>query len=146
MAAGKPMVRRWLGVVNTRGTFLRFGLTGMVFTVLGPSLFWLAYPLGAFQALILTEVMVHGLRFATFRSVVFKADRGYRVSFPRYLISALPVSLMGWMTVALFRSRLDRTTLTIVMAAIALLVGFCWSRYVYGKASIRNWNGASIAD
>ena len=144
MPSNKPTFRSWLGFVSTRGTFLRFGLTGMVFTVLGPSLFWLSYPLGAFQALILTELMVHGIRFATFRSVVFKADRGYRVSFPRYLISSLPVSLTGWMVVALFRSHLDRTSLTVLMAAIALLVGFFWSRYVYRRPSIRHWKGSSI--
>ena len=34
-------------------------------------------------------------------------------------------------TVAVFRNRLDRTTLTLTGAIIALVVGFVWSPYVY---------------
>jgi len=45
----------------------------------------------------------------------------------------LPVSLAGVVTVALFRHRLDRTTLTLTGALIALVVGFVWSRYVYSQ-------------
>lgn len=116
-----------------RRAFLRFGLSGVVFTLLGPALFWLAYPLGPFVAVAVAELSVHALRFATFRTVVFPAHRGYRVSVPRYVVSALPVSLAGVITVALFRHRLDRTTLTLTGASIALVVGFLWSRYVYSK-------------
>ena len=116
-----------------RRTFLRFGLSGMVFTILGPALFWLAYPLGPFVAVAVAEISVHALRFAIFRKLVFPAHRGYRVSLPRYVVSALPVSLAGVVTVALFRNRLDRTTLTLTVALIALVVGFAWSRYVYSQ-------------
>lgn len=118
-----------------RRAFLRFGLSGVVFTVLGPSLFWLAYPLGPFVAVAVAELLVHALRFATFRFLVFPTHRGYRVSLQRYILSALPVSLAGMLTVALFRNRLDRTTLTLTGAFIALGVGFLWSRYVYSWSS-----------
>lgn len=120
-----------------RQAFLRFGMSGVVFTILGPSLFWLAYPLGPFVAVAVAEVSVHLLRFFTFRQVVFPAHRGYRVSLPRYVVSALPVSLAGVITVALFRHRLDRTTLTLTGALIALVVGFLWSRYVYSQPVAR---------
>jgi len=107
-----------------RSAFLRFGLSGVVFTILGPALFWLAYPLGPFVAVAVAELSVHALRFATFRKLVFPAHRGYRVSLPRYVVSALPVSLTGFTVVVLFRNRLDRT---------ALVVGFVWSPYVYSQ-------------
>ncbi|MFM9103239.1 MAG: hypothetical protein ACKOPS_18670 [Cyanobium sp.] len=49
------------------------------------------------------------------------------------MLSALPVSLTGVIWVALFRTRLDCTTLTLTGALISLVVGFVWSRYVYSK-------------
>ena len=114
-----------------RRVFLRFGLSGIVFTILGPALFWLAYPLGPFVAVAVAELSVHALRFATFRTLVFPAHRGYRVSLLRYVVSALPVSVTGVIVVALLRNRFDRTALTLTGAVIALGVGFLWSRYVY---------------
>ena len=113
--------------------FVRFGLSGVVFTIIGPSLFWLAYPLGPFVAVAVAELLVHMIRFATFRSLVFPARKGYRVSLLRYVVSALPASLAGVLTVALFQGRLDRTTLTLIVALIAVVFGFLWSRYVYCK-------------
>jgi hypothetical protein len=120
-----------------RGAFLRFGLSGAVFTILGPSLFWLAYPLGPFVAVAVSELLVHAVRFTTFRAVVFPANRGYRVNLQRYVLASMPVSLAGLLTVALLRHRLDRTSLTLTTAMIAVLVGFIWSRYVYTRPATR---------
>jgi putative flippase GtrA len=119
------------------GTFLRFSLSGAVFAVLGPLLFWLSYPLGPFKALALAQLIVHAIRFTTFRLVVFKANKGYKVSLPRYVISSLPVALAEFLSVAIFRHRLDRTALTLIGVIISLVVGYSWSHFVYGKASIR---------
>jgi putative flippase GtrA len=116
-----------------RRAFVRFGLSGVVFTILGPGLFWLAYPLGPFVAVAVAELIAHVLRFITFRRFVFPAKRGYRVSLARYVVSALPVTLAGVLAVALLRNRLDRTMLTLSVAAIALGVGFLWSRFVYSQ-------------
>jgi hypothetical protein len=121
------------GLETGRRAFARFGLSGVVFTTLGPALFWLAYPLGPFVAVAVAELAVHALRFATFRKLVFPARKGYRVSLLRYMVSALPVSLTGLIVVAMFRNRLDRTSLTLTGAMIALVVGFAWSRYVFTK-------------
>lgn len=120
-------------VDSGRHAFLRFGLSGVVFTILWPGLFWLAYPLGPFLAVAVAELLVHAVRFAAFRQVVFPAHKGYRVSLRRYVLSALPVSLAGVLTVALLRNRLDRTTLTLTVGLIAVVVGFVWSRYVYSQ-------------
>lgn len=116
-----------------RRAFLRFGLSGVLFTILGPALFWLAYPMGPFVAVAVAELSVHAVRFATFRKLVFPAHMGYQVSLPRYVLSALPVSLTGVIVVALFRNRLDRSALTLTGALIGLVVGFVWSRYVYSQ-------------
>ena len=125
LETGFPLVRQSI--------FTRFFLSGIVFTILGPCLFWLAYPMGPFIAAGLAEVAVHSVRFVTFRIFVFPADMGYRVSFPRYLISALPITLAGLTSVAVFRNVLDRTALTLVSALISVVVGFLWSRFIYTR-------------
>ncbi|MFN9622130.1 MAG: hypothetical protein ACK587_04760 [Cyanobacteriota bacterium] len=113
--------------------FLRFGLSGVVFTILGPLLFWFAYPLGPLIAIVMAEIIVHSVRYFTFRLLVFPASKGYNVNIQRYVISALPVSLTAFFTVVLLRNRLDRTSLTAIGAIISVGVGFAWSRYVYTK-------------
>lgn len=112
-------------------TFVRFGFSGVVFTILGPCLFWLAYPLGPFLAVIITELSVHIVRFIVFRALVFPARKGYNVSLPGYVLSALPVSATGIITVAFLRNHLDRISLTLATASIGIVIGFAWSRHVY---------------
>jgi putative flippase GtrA len=123
---------------SARQAFLRFGLTGVVFTILGPFLFWLSYPLGPFMAVAVAELTVHSIRFLVFRSIVFPKTKGYKVNLPRYIISALPVTIACFVTVALLRHRLDRTALTLFTALIALVVGFLWSRSVYAWRADRS--------
>jgi len=118
---------------SARRAFLRFGLSGVVFTILGPSLFWLAYPLGPMIGIGIAELSVHSLRFLTFRRIIFPAAKGYRVSLPRYLVSALPVTLACVAMVALLKNRLGRFELTLAGAIFSLLIGFTWSRFVYTK-------------
>ena len=89
--------------------------------------------MGPFLAATLAEVAIHSVRFFTFRSFVFPAAMGYHVSIPRYLVSALPLTLTGFVSVALFRTVLDRTALTLVSAFISVVVSFLWSRFVYSQ-------------
>lgn len=116
-----------------RHAFLRFGLTGAIFTVLGPGLFWLLYPLGPFKALALAEVSVHTLRFLAFKTIVFPHKKGYNVDIGSYLISALPISAGAFAIVAILKGILDRTLLTITSTLITVLIGFLWSRFVYRR-------------
>ena len=125
----KPNVKNEKG----RMAFMRFGLSGLLFTVLGPTLFWVAYPLGPLVAVAIAELNVHILRFLIFRTVVFPADKGYRVSLPRYAASALPVTIVSVAIVMLLSNRMERTELTVTGALLSLLIGFIWSRYVYTR-------------
>ena len=118
-----------------QNVFSRFFLSGVLFTFLGPFLFWLAYPLGPFFAVAMAEVSVHCIRFLTFRLLVFPAQKGYRVTLPRYVISALPVTVAGVVTVAAFRKQLNRTELALITAFISVVVGFVWSRFVYTRTT-----------
>ena len=120
-----------------RSTFSRYSAAGIFFTFLGPSLFWLTYPRGPFIAAATAELTTHLLRFYTFRFYVFPAEMGYRVSAYRYIASALPVSLIGLITVAALHKHFGRTITTISCTAIAIVCGFFWSRYVYGRSNQR---------
>jgi hypothetical protein len=124
--------------VARQNIFTRFLLSGIAFTILGPCLFWIAYPIGPFLAAALAEVTVHAVRFLAFRTIVFPANMGYVVSFPRYLVSALPLTLAGFTSVALFGHALDRTALTLVSALISVVIGFLWSRFVYSQPAKRS--------
>jgi hypothetical protein len=117
-------------------TFTRYGLSGLVFTLLGPGIFWLAYPAGPFLALAIAEGSCHVLRYLSFRHFVFPRSHGFHVSVPRYIVAAIPTALIGIVVVALFRNLLGRTTLTLLVALISVSVGFLWSRFVYKQPRI----------
>jgi putative flippase GtrA len=112
-------------------TFTRYGLSGIVFTLLGPGVFWLAYPAGPFLALGIAEASCHVLRYLTFRHLVFPHSHGFHVSVQRYIVAAIPTTLTGIVVVAMFRNVLGRTTLTLIGALLSVSVGFLWSRFVY---------------
>ena len=111
--------------------FTRYGLSGVVFTLLGPGIFWLAYPAGPFLALAIAEASCHVLRYLSFRHLVFPRSHGFQVSVPRYIVAAIPTTLTNIVMVAILRNLLGRTTLTILVALFSVSVGFLWSRYVY---------------
>jgi len=117
--------------MKRHNSFMRFCLSGVFFTTFGPGLLWLAYPLGAFIAVGISELLAHSLRYASFRWFVFPASRGYKVTASRYLLSAIPISLANLLTVTFLRNQLDRTTLTLAVVLISISVGFVWSRFIY---------------
>jgi hypothetical protein len=117
--------------MRRHSAFVRFCLSGVFFTTLGPSLLWLSYPLGAFIAVGISEIIAHSLRFVSFRWFVFPASKGYKVTAMRYILSAFPISLANLLAVTLLRNLLDRTTLSFSVALISVSMGFLWSRFVY---------------
>ena len=114
-------------------TVTRYGVNGLVFALLGPSLFWLLYPLGPLRAWLLAEVGCHLLRYASFRWLVFPRHQGFIVSADRYVLAWMPTALVGFLTVALLRGRLARTELTLVGALISFMVGFALNALMYRK-------------
>ena len=86
--------------MSRRSDFIRFSLSGIVFTILGPCIFWIAYPLGPFLALAMAEASCHVLRYLSFRHLVFPRGHGFHVSVPRYIVAAIPTTLTGIVVVA----------------------------------------------
>jgi putative flippase GtrA len=120
----------------TKHTFTRYGLSGVVFTLLGPGIFWLAYPVGPLLALAIAEASCHILRYLSFRHLVFPRGHGFHVSVPRYIVAAIPTTFTNIVMVAILRNLLGRTTLTLLVALFSVSVGFLWSRFVYKQPRI----------
>ena len=116
---------------DKKDSFLRFIASGLVFTILGPGLFWLGYPLGPFIALAIAETTVHIARLMAFKMIVFPAHKGYRVNLGRYVTTALPVSLTGLAIVATLRNKVDRNSLTLIGSIVSMSIGFVWNRFIY---------------
>jgi phosphate starvation-inducible membrane PsiE len=96
-------------------------------------LFWLLFPIGAIAAWAIAECSCHTLRYLSFRHLVFPAEHGYRVTIVRYLVSVAPTSLIGLLLVALLKGHMDRTMLTLTIAAIVIAMGFGLSLLAYRK-------------
>ena len=117
-------------------TFTRYGLSGAVFTLLGPGILWLAYPAGPFLALGIAEASCHVLRYLSFRHLVFPRGHGFHVSVRRYIVAAIPTTLTNILLVAIFRNLVGRTTLSLLVALFSVSVGFLWNRFVYKRPRI----------
>ena len=116
-----------------RYAFMRFSLSGVIFTSLGPTLFWFLYPVGPYLAVASTEIVIHTMRYFTFRHLIFPHKKGYRVSPVRYIVSALPVTLSSFVCVGLLKDVLNRTALTLCTALLSVIIGFLWSKFVYTR-------------
>jgi len=119
-----------------RHTFTRYGLSGVFFTIMGPGILWLAYPLGPFLALGIAEASCHILRYLSFRHLVFPRGHGFHVSVPRYIVAAIPTTFTNILLVAIFRNLLGRTAITVFVTVMSVSVGFLWSRFVYRQPRI----------
>jgi hypothetical protein len=116
----------------------RYILSGVFFFLLGPSLFWLLYPIGVNLAFIGAELFTHTLRFVIFRKFVFPQTAGFDVTPSRYFISNIPNSLICFASVNFLASHIERLPLTILSAAFSLIVGFILSRLIYYERHRRN--------
>jgi len=104
---------------------------GIVFTFIGPSLFWLLYPLGPFLSVLATDSILHTLRFCSFKKIVFRDKSRYNVTFRGYLFSILPEIIIRLFLVDLLYNYLERGILTIVMAIISISLGYIISQTVF---------------
>ena len=110
---------------------MRYMSSGVIFTVLGPGIFWSAYPMGPIVAAVLAETVSHTIRYFTFKCYVFAADKGYRVTLSRYFRATAPVSVLVFITVLMLESALPRGALTAAVTLVGVTTGFAWSKYVY---------------
>ena len=75
----------------------RYGISGIAFTIIGPVVFWFLYALGSVWSVVLTECIVHAVRFAVFKRFVFREKDGYKVDILGYIAAAAPVTAIFYM-------------------------------------------------
>ena len=120
-------------IERKRYAFMRFSISGVLFTLAGPALFWILYPVGPYLAVVSTEIIIHAIRYFAFRLFIFPQERGYNVSPFRYILSASPITLSSFICVGILKDSLNRTTLTLSSALISMVIGFLWSQYIYTR-------------
>lgn len=126
-----PFLRNMNAKEKKRKALVRYSFSGLFATLMGPTLFWLLYPIGLNIAFIFTEICIHILRYLSFKFFVFPASKGYSVSIWRYGLSVLPLTLTTFVSMTLLHPFLDRLLISIVPALITIFIGFIWSRFVY---------------
>ena len=109
----------------------RYLISGVVFTIFGPTLFWVLYPLGAMLGLALSITVAHTARYFVFRVFVFTRNQGYRVSPLRYLISICPAVLAEFLVTSLTYRLFSRTVVVALATVVSICIGYLSSKYIF---------------
>ena len=111
----------------------RYLISGAVFTIFGPTLFWLLYPLGAIFGLAVSVSVTHTARYFVFRTFVFTRSQGYRVSPLRYLMSICPAVFAEFLVTSLTHRIFTRTIVVALAAGVAVCIGYLSSKYIFSR-------------
>lgn len=76
----------------TDNVLSRYVLWGIFFTLLGPCLFILLFPIGPIAAAYTTEMAIHSLRYNIYKNYVFTKKDAYKVTITRYIRACIPIS------------------------------------------------------
>ncbi len=117
--------------LQTKRSLVKYLANGIFFTLFGPSVFWLAYPLGPIMSLIVSDLVVHFLRFYSFKVFVFRSQAGFSVTPLGYLLSLLPLLLIRLLIIDYLYHTYNRTSLTILLTVISILLGFIFSVSIF---------------
>lgn len=109
--------------------YARFLLTGAVFTLAGPALFYgMALNLAPLLASLLTEISMHSARCVLYNRFVFSsAGSGIRT----YLTAAVPLSLINFGLVFFLQRLLPLWQIAVLIGLQGATLGYLWSRVCY---------------
>jgi hypothetical protein len=109
--------------------YFRFLLTGAVFTLSGPSLFYLlAKSLPPVLASAIVEVSMHSIRCLVYNRFVFSSGgTGVRT----YLTAAVPLSLFNLALVFFAQKYLPLWQLALLIGLQSATLGYLWSKLCY---------------
>ena len=111
----------------------RYLISGVVFTIFGPTLFWLLYPLGAMLGLAVSVCVAHTARYFVFKVFVFTRKQGFRVSPLRYLISICPAVLAEFLVTSLTYRLFTRTVVVVLATGVSICIGYLSSKYIFSR-------------
>ena len=111
----------------------RYLISGVAFTIFGPTLFWLLYPFGAMFGLAASITVAHTARYFVFRVFVFTRNQGYRVSPIRYLMSICPAVLAEFLVTSLTYRFFSRTVVVALATGVSICIGYLSSKYIFSR-------------
>ena len=103
-------------------------LNGIFFTIFGPFLFWSLYSLGPIKSIVLTDLILHTLRFNSFKYIVFKRNKGYKVTLNSYLKTLFPITIFRLTLSFISYDYLEREIFIFLITSITILLGFVFSQ------------------
>ena len=119
-----------------RLAFSRYAISGIVFTITAPILFWNFYFLGAVRSVVTTELIIHLVRFNAFKYYVYPKTKGYRSSVRKYLLSIAPTTVSALIMANILENIASKEITTVLISTVSMTVGFGWSRYVYKNVCV----------
>ncbi len=117
------------------GRFVPYLGNGIIFTLLGPTIFWYCYPLGPTFSVLTSDLIIHTLRYKSFRQFVFPKEKGFNVTKRGYLLTQLPTLTLRLASVEVLYYHLGRKSLTIVITLVTIVFGYIMSRLVFKKGN-----------
>lgn len=109
--------------------YTRFLLAGALFTLAGPSLFYLIALIGTpVLASFLTEIGMHSARCIVYNRFVFSsAGTGIRT----YLTAAVPISLINLGLVFVLQYHIPLWQIAGIIGLQGATIGYLWSQFCY---------------
>ena len=112
---------------------LRYILSGIFFTIFGPSFFvLLATYIPPKIAILIADLLIHFLRFHVVTRWVF-LSRINKNSIYSYLKATIPLSIFNFIIVSLLVPLFGNFIVAILLATFSATIGFVWNRICYEK-------------
>ena len=103
-------------------------ISGIFFTIFGPFIFWNFYHLGPLLSVICTDLLIHILRFNSFKYFVFKKIKGYKVTVFLYLKTVIPITLVRISLSLISYDFIKKEYLIILITLVTIFLGFIFSQ------------------
>ena len=102
----------------------KYILWGIMFTLIGPCLFWILFPVGPVASAFITETTVHTIRYNVYKRNVFSNKELYDVTVMKYIKACIPVTAGNICFVGLLSLiTKDRTQITILATGFGIVLG-----------------------
>ena len=111
----------------------RYVHTGVVSTLLGPSIFWICYGAGPVIALSIAECITHILRYNAYRHYVYRNSSVYTVTLAKYLAASIPLYCINFLLTSLLAKFFGRDVVIPIVALISISTGYILNKTTFKR-------------
>ena len=113
--------------------FAKYGVVGILFTIVGPLFFLaLALYLPRTAAILISEPLLYAGKFLIYRSWVYRSKT---VNLQRYIVHVLPLYLVSFLLIRITETSLTALQAIAVVVIVNGFIGYFWGAFLYGKDS-----------